>query len=91
MASKQAENFTLASPAYYRIRVQGWLDKSWSDRLADMAIEVNIQINKIPVAALAGQLKDQTELIGVLNNLYELRLPILSVEILDHNNHEGQA
>jgi hypothetical protein len=34
------------------------------------------------VTTLAGRLIDQAELSGVLNTLYELHLPILSVECL---------
>jgi hypothetical protein len=34
------------------------------------------------VATLVGRLKDQAELSGVLNTLYEMHLPLLSVEIL---------
>jgi hypothetical protein len=33
------------------------------------------------VSALEGQVRDQAELVGVLNSLYELHLPILSVEV----------
>jgi hypothetical protein len=34
---------------------------------------------------MTGQLRDQAELTGVLNSLYELHLPILSVIILTEN------
>jgi len=36
-----------------------------------------------PVTTLVGRVRDQAELIGVLNSLYELHLPLLSVELLD--------
>ena len=83
MDSKQINQITLSSSVDYQITVQGWLDGSWSERLSGMHIEVKIPENKIPVAILDGQLKDQAELLGVLNSLYELRLPIISVEIKD--------
>ncbi len=51
-----------------------------------MHIKVKIPENKIPLVILDGQLKDQAELLGVLNSLYELRLPIMSVEIRDNLN-----
>jgi hypothetical protein len=35
-----------------------------------------------PVTTLLGELADQAALAGVLNTLYELRLPVLSVERL---------
>jgi len=82
MNSDQKHHLTLATPVDYRITVQGWLDGSWSDRLSGMRIEVIIPENQIPTAILDGRLKDQANLLGVLNSLYELRLPILSVEII---------
>jgi hypothetical protein len=36
-----------------------------------------------PMAELVGPVLDQTELVGVLNNLYEMHLPLVSVELLD--------
>ena len=36
-----------------------------------------------PLAVLEGSVMDQTELIGVLNNLYEMHLPLVSVTFLD--------
>jgi hypothetical protein len=38
------------------------------------------------VTTLTGRLRDQAELSGVLNGLYELHLPILSVEFLSEDN-----
>ena len=83
MDSKQINQLRLSTSADYQIILQGWLDDSWSDRLSGMHIKVKIPENKIPVAILDGQLKDQAELLGVLNSLYELRMPIISVEIKD--------
>ena len=73
---------TLDSAARYLIRVQGCLEKSWSDRLAGMDINMNIQVYGDRVTTLTGQLRDQAELIGVLNGLYELRMPLLSLECI---------
>jgi hypothetical protein len=35
-----------------------------------------------PMAILVGPVVDQTELVGVLNSLYEMHLPLVSVEII---------
>jgi hypothetical protein len=40
-------------------------------------------VNGAPATTLFGRLRDQTDLIGVLNTLYDLHLPLLSVEYLD--------
>ena len=77
------KGFKLETPAIYKIRAQGNLDKSWSDRLAGMSITRGISENKAPVTTLVGHLRDQAELVGVLKALYDLHLPLLSVENLD--------
>jgi hypothetical protein len=73
----------LETPSTYRIRVQGHLDSTWSNRLGGMAITVEPSANKPAVTVLAGHLADQAALSGVLNTLYDLHLPLLSVENLD--------
>ena len=70
------------SPADYQISVQGRIDPTWSDRLEGMTIRQTAVDAGPPVTTLQGELKDQTALAGVLNTLYELHLPILSVERL---------
>ena len=69
-------------PGKYRICVQGFLDETWSERLGGMSITASSQGSQERVTTLVGQLKDQAELAGVLNTLYELHLPLLSVEFL---------
>ena len=73
---------TLGTSAIYRIEVQGWLDVSWSDRLSGMKITARNQEDQAPVTTLTGRVRDRAELIGILNNLYQLHTPILMVEIL---------
>jgi hypothetical protein len=73
----------LETPATYRIRVQGRLDDTWADRLGGMAITAETAADRPSVTILVGHLADQAALSGVLNTLYELQLPLLSVEYLD--------
>jgi hypothetical protein len=73
----------LETPATYRIRVQGRLDDTWADRLGGMAITTDTTADKPSVTILVGHLADQAALSGVLNTLYELHLPLLTVENLD--------
>lgn len=69
----------LGTPATYRITVEGLLDEHWSDRLAGMRITSRERADHTVESTLIGQVRDQAELSGLLNNLYELHLPILSV------------
>ena len=68
------------TPATYRIRVKGHLEDSWSDRLGGMTIEVSKHSEDARETTLVGRLADQAALFGVLNALYGLHLPLLSVE-----------
>jgi hypothetical protein len=70
-------------PATYRIVARGFLDQRLSDRLGGMRITSEDRGGEKPVATLVGRMLDQAQLSGVLNALYEMHLPILSVEILD--------
>lgn len=72
----------LDSPAVYVIRIQGHLDKSWSERMSGATIQVYSQPPTAPVTVLTGEFRDQAALAGVLNTLYDLGLPLLSVECL---------
>ena len=67
-------------PAIYRIRIKGYLDDRWSDRLGGMEIKVIEQAEDAPETILVGWLPDQAALCGVLNALYNLNLALLSVE-----------
>lgn len=71
-------------PTRYRICVRGELDERWAARLGDMTITSECGEGDRTVTTLEGRLRDQAELFGVLNTLYELHLPVLSVEcVLD--------
>jgi hypothetical protein len=77
-----ASHFAFDSPAMYRIRVQGRVPTRWCDCLEGMTITVGLQEAEPLVTTLLGDLLDQAALTGVLNTLYELHLPVLSVERL---------
>ena len=67
-------------PARYRITVQGYLDASWSDRLGGLEITVSAVEQDLAVTQLSGELLDQAGLLGVLNALYNLHYPLISVD-----------
>ena len=70
-------------PVMYCIRVLGELGPEWSGRLAGMAISVNHDERDRPVTKLKGKLPDQAALLGALNTLHDLHLPVLSVEYVE--------
>jgi hypothetical protein len=84
MNSKNNENEIKLSSgtigAVCEIHVKGHLDKSWSDWLGGLEIELLNNGEMI----LSGNIGDQAALMGILNKLYNLNLTLLSVS----NTHQ---
>jgi hypothetical protein len=73
----------LFEPATYRISILGTLDKNWSDYVGGMTIEHSVVLQQYPMTMLTGILADQAALIGIINSLYDLGCPIITVECLE--------
>ncbi len=69
----------MAPSQVYRIEVQGELSEKWVDRLGSMKITIDRSDEQYPRTCLEGPVRDQAALSGILNPLYELHLPVLSV------------
>jgi len=67
-------------PAWYRICIQGTLDKNWSDYCGGMTIEHERDAHQHAVTVMTGRLVDQSALVGILTSLHDIGCPILSVE-----------
>ncbi len=78
-------DLTVDKSASYCIRVIGNLDESWSNRLGGMSITSSSQEGKQSITTLSGSIIDQAALFGVLKALYDMRMPLLSVECLETN------
>jgi hypothetical protein len=77
------------SSGTYRIIVQGHLAESMSDCLGGMKVVSNGEAVEANRTILLGQVRDQAELRGTIETLYELHLSILSVErVLDDDAGE---
>lgn len=76
---QNSKYFSFSSRAQYKIHVQGHIDDSWSDRLGGLAIFSSIGDDNKPITTLEGAVTDQAELLGILNSIYEMHLPLLSV------------
>ena len=80
---KYQQSINRLEPAVYRIRIQGILDKNLSDYYRGMTIEHEGDSKHSAMTSLMGKLADQSALIGVLNALFDIGYPILSVEYLE--------
>jgi len=78
------KSFPFNRPGNYRIRVLDFLDESWSESLGGLRITACSQKDhEGSVSELVGKVRDQAELAGLLNSLYELHLTLLSVKYLN--------
>ena len=76
-------HLSMQGPAIYRIRVEGSINPNWFARLEGMNITPGVCENGQTESILVGRLADQSALAGVLNTLYELHRPVLSVDCLE--------
>lgn len=63
----------------YEIRVEGELDAGWSDWLTGMAVRIEHRGPAASVTTLSGPVADQSALRGILNQLWDLNLTLISV------------
>ncbi len=75
-------HLSISSPAQYTITLNGSLDENWSSRVG-MKVKVRHDADRYPVTILTGEVLDQAMLMGVLNYVYDLGMPIIKVEWLD--------
>lgn len=69
--------------AEYQIRFQGAIDESWIEYLdLDLTVQLNQEDPQSITTTLTGKIRDQAALLGLLNHIYNLGLPILSVEYI---------
>ena len=87
--AKDRQKLAVHQPAYYRIQVQGALDESYCDLSGGMKVRVEYELKEHPVTTLAGHLLDQAALMGLLNHLYDRRLPLLLVEYIPEESSEA--
>ena len=75
-------------PAVYRIRVVGQLDPGLSGTIAGMQITKSGDSSGHVETLIIGRVSDQAALAGVLNTLYEMHLPVKSLECLEAESQD---
>jgi len=84
MMKMNNQKLTLDRPVTYQIRVPGALDKKWLDWNGGMTVTVESDENGNPITVLTITI-DQAALHGLLQHLYSLGLPLISVIWVDFN------
>ncbi len=82
-------HLTFDSPATYQILVHGSIAARSTEYLEGMSIRQLAPSGEPPVTALEGELLDQAALAGVLNTLYDMHLPVVSVQCLRAGQSNG--
>ena len=76
------KGLSFQGPGTYRIRIQGTLARHWFDGLGDIHCTISQSADHKLVTTLVGQFRDQANLFGLLNTIYDLHLPLIQVEYL---------
>ena len=84
---------SISRPSRYRICVYGRMNPAWSDMFQGMTVTVVGAQDQLTVTELCGQLPDQASLMGVLEQLHNFSIPVISVacmsiDSLDKNTAE---
>jgi NAD(P)-dependent dehydrogenase (short-subunit alcohol dehydrogenase family) len=74
--------FSDESPVHYEIRLRGWLDHAIAQKLFPGMAVVR---EKSGESTMRGPLPDQSALFGLLNQLRNLAIPLISVQVIKHD------
>jgi hypothetical protein len=70
----------MSEPVVYQIRINGHLDETWMNWFSPLVV-VNEASGE---ATLTGVVRDQAELHGLLDRVFGLNLPLLSVKRINN-------
>jgi hypothetical protein len=70
-----SQKLSLSRPTTYEIKVQGHLDKYWSEWFDGLTLSYDEHDDTI----LSGRVADQSALHGLLKKVHDLALPLISV------------
>lgn len=76
------ERVTMQSPVDYEVWVQGHLHPCW---IPHMSIDTVCRVTEAeggPITVLRATFRDQAELRGLLDRVYDLHLPLLAVHTI---------
>lgn len=74
------QKISMHEPAVFRIRIQGELDESWFEYFGAKMVSVETDAAGNLVTNIISEPIDQGALIGLVNHLNTLGIPLISVE-----------
>jgi hypothetical protein len=78
MTTTAGPDHNCANSARYQVRLQGHLDQKWAERFTGLEFELDAD----GTTTLTGPLADQAALHGLLAQVRDLGIPILSIQRL---------
>ena len=76
------QRINMFDPAVYCIRIQGKVGESWSEYFGAQSMSVQVDEAGRSTTTLVSEPVDQAALVGMINRLNGLGLPVVSVECL---------
>jgi hypothetical protein len=73
----------MASPATYQITAKGKLTEHWAEWFNGAIMQIERSLEGSPHTILTCRVKDQAHLLGILNRLNSLNLPLLQVAFIN--------
>lgn len=89
--SRKPVDIDFDGPASYRITVKGLIDNRYSQNFGGMRISTQHDSDEPNLTIFTGEVKDQAELVGIIDSIYQLHMTILSVENLSKINGEKSS
>lgn len=79
---EQSRTPAIMTPLFYSIRIEGHLDPNWSEWFAGLTITHNPNGETV----LAGPIRDQAALFGVLTKVRDLGLTLIAVNRVEQGH-----
>ena len=81
-----ATKVTMHGPCIYELQVRGALDASWIKMMELETVTVLESDEQGTITILHGMFQDQAALRGLLDRLYRLNLPLISVQYISDDS-----
>lgn len=78
--SQSFQKLNMYEPAVFCIRIQGELDESWSEYFSVQSVSVEVDAAGNAITSLVSEPMDQAALVGLVNHLNALGVPLISME-----------
>ena len=88
---QQRQRINMFDPAVFLIRIEGRLGESWSQYFGAQSMSVEVDEAGFSSTTLVSEPVDQAALVGMINRLNGLGLPVVSVECLSALVEDGPS